>query len=74
MFLANYRHKALVRIMSKVLENIVLDRLIKKVVKKYRGKDASLFICLFANKNLYFARFIDASKALDLVNHDTLFV
>ena len=83
----NYRPIALASVVSKVLEVIILDRLtdslltegnqfgfkkklgtdsciyvLKEIIDKYRCLNGSVFMC-----------FLDASKAFDRVNHETLF-
>ena len=83
----NYRPIALASIVSKVIEIILLDRMEMYLgtkpnqfgFKKKLGTD----MCIYAFKEIVdayhtlngsiFARFLDASKAFDRVNHGTLF-
>jgi hypothetical protein len=85
--IGNYRPIALVAVISKVLENIILKKLQTDVdisdhqfgFKKSHGTDMCVYslkqIVQFYNKHgsPVYACFLDASKAFDRVNHWTLF-
>lgn len=86
--IGNYRPIALASILSKVLEQILFDRLQEYIITtdNHFGfkKKHSTDVCIYALKELVtkykrhgstmFLCFLDASKALDCVNHGKLFI